>query len=265
LPILALAYTYASWYIPIVYLNILLTIVFAFAVGFLVNKFVIEKGKVRNKTLGIVFGLIAGLVAMYFNYAIWINLLFGLEGAGPEGSLIQQILAWVISPIAVFGTMKEINAVGTWGIKSSGSVSGLPLTIIWIIEGLVVIVLPIVMSLGRTGYPFCEETNTWAEEQEISGLELIEDQAAFVSALEAGDMSVVKAINASNSPFGFATINLFSNEGGEKFMTVTNQLRVVEDDGKENIKSDEVIEYVKITDEAEASVLSKLNQVEPIE
>ena len=43
-------------------------------VGFIISEFVIKKGKVRNPLLGVFIGVAGGLLALYFHWAIWIDL-----------------------------------------------------------------------------------------------------------------------------------------------------------------------------------------------
>lgn len=257
-PLLALAYTYASWYIPFVYINFILTIAFGFAVGYMVNTFVIKQGKVRNVWLGALLAAIGGLIAMYFNYVIWLNLLFHLEAdpMGPEpDSLITQILNFAVNPVAVFSLMKEINAIGTWGIKSSSAVSGTFLTIIWLIEAAVVIGLPAFMSISRTSLPFCESSNSWAEEIAIGGFNSIENKDEFIANLEIGDLSQLTGLGKTEEEESSSLHFFKMEESATCYVSVNNHQIDYDEDGKPDLKLDNVIEYVKIPIETANTIL----------
>ena len=74
LPILATIYAYLIWYIPIIYLNFLVTFGFGFAIAITVGYLVVRLGKVRNYGLAILFALIASLVAYYLQWVVWADL-----------------------------------------------------------------------------------------------------------------------------------------------------------------------------------------------
>ena len=48
MPILGTIYAYATWYIPIIYVNFLITFGFGVSISFVVRLLVIRLGKVRN-------------------------------------------------------------------------------------------------------------------------------------------------------------------------------------------------------------------------
>jgi len=145
-PILGLIYAYCIWYIPFFYINFLIAAGFGFIVGLLVNTIVIGKGKVRNTPLALLFGLLSGFIALYFHWAVWVDLVinagesYGNSRIGVTVSNIKilQVFELALQPNVLFEIIGEIHKTGTWGIKGS-TVSGTPLTIIWIIEILIVV------------------------------------------------------------------------------------------------------------------------------
>ena len=74
-PILGGLYTYAIWYIPFIYINFIITAVFAIAVGFLMNQVVIKLGKVRSPKLAILLCLLGGFAALYAHWVVWADLI----------------------------------------------------------------------------------------------------------------------------------------------------------------------------------------------
>ena len=79
-PLLALAYAYAIWYIPIPYVNFFITAFLGLVIGVVVSKFILKIGKVRNRKLAFVFTLFAALTTLYIHWGIWVDLAFNISG-----------------------------------------------------------------------------------------------------------------------------------------------------------------------------------------
>ena len=131
LPILGLAYAYCIWYIPFIYINFIIAGVLGFVIAWLVRKFVVKLGKVRNAKLTLIFGFLAGLICMYFHWAVWVDLVinvgesYGNSRIGVTVSNIEilQVFNLAADPGILFDLIGEINKYGTWGIRSA-TVSG---------------------------------------------------------------------------------------------------------------------------------------------
>ena len=256
-PLLALVYAYAIWYIPIPYLNFFITGIFGVLVGVVISRFVIRMGKVRNGKLAFVFCLFGALTAAYFHWAVWVDLAFNISGTiggddiGVATSNIKfgEVLSLVLSPAGLFELMGEINKVGVWGIKG-GTVSGGFLTFIWVVELLMIVVATLVVGTGQASKPFCEEENTWFEENELNPVASIGDGAALVKALSIGDMDV---IDSSLNPAGdikaesHAKITLYDAKSGENFVSIENEIAKTNDKGEVKFDTDTVTTFLKIS------------------
>ena len=130
-PLLGLIYAYCIWYIPFIYINFFITLGFGFLVALCVNKVVIRKGKVRNPFLALFIGFFAGIVALYFHWSVWIDLVinaaesYGSDRIGVTVSNIEflQVFSLIFQPSTVFEYIGMVNEFGTWGIRGS-TVSG---------------------------------------------------------------------------------------------------------------------------------------------
>ena len=69
--VLGAIYSYATRYIPFIYINFLLTIGLGCGIGF-VTAFGLRQGKVRNYGFGPVVGLIIGVIGSYFTWVFWV-------------------------------------------------------------------------------------------------------------------------------------------------------------------------------------------------
>jgi len=162
-PILALIYAYAIWYIPFPYINFFIAAGFGLGIGATVNFLVVKYGKVRSYGIALLFGLIGALFAMYFHWAIWVDLVmnigetYGTDRIGIATSNIKmgQVFTLVTNPGPLFGIIGEINNVGTWGLKGS-VVSGTPLTVIWVIEALIILFVAVTTSSTMTSQQFAK-------------------------------------------------------------------------------------------------------------
>ena len=74
MPILGTIYAYATWYIPIIYVNFLITFGFGVSISFAVSLLVIRLGKVRNYGLSALFAIIASFVSNYRLLVVWLDL-----------------------------------------------------------------------------------------------------------------------------------------------------------------------------------------------
>lgn len=161
-------YAYATNWIPIIYLNFLLTIGFGIAVGAAVA-WGARAGKIRNMPVTFMVVGVVGVLAVYF--------------------------AWVFDPMArvnfvdrpiwdvqmLWEYMKVGYAQGFWGIGANGApVTGWFLASVWVLEAAVIIgavALTVRAVLGNR--PFCEETNQWTTpEKGVARLSLIGDESA---------------------------------------------------------------------------------------
>ncbi len=264
IPILALAYTYLIWYIPFFYINFFITAGFGFGVGIAISHLAVKIGKVRNSTLALVFGLLGGLIALYFSWAIWVDLVFnigesyGNSRIGITTSNIEflQVFGLILQPDTLFSFISEINKTGTWGIRGS-AVSGTILTIIWVIEFLIVLILSIIFPYIKAKTPFCEEDNKWFNEEDLPAFNFIKNPKEMVVNLENSNQNsfinlqhTTKANEESHSIF-----SLYSSKKGENFLSIENRQAKTNDKGEIEFDGDEFVEYISISSELRNQLL----------
>lgn len=158
-PILGLIYGYLSFYIPIIYLNILLAVAYPFAVGLVISQ-VAKYGKVRNTVLIGLAGLFFGLLAEYTGWIAWIAAL----GKDPS-LLVEFFFPWDLLSIIPY-----LAETGVWSLNDS-TPTGIFLYVIWLAEAITVIGGTTYFALAFVRqYPFCEESDTWAEKRSTLGV-----------------------------------------------------------------------------------------------
>lgn len=154
---LAIIYSYAINYIPIVYANIVGTLGFGAIIGWLVAH-ESKSTKIRNSVVPALIGLICGLAGLYVAWAVDLKARGGVPGLGLFGGLDPTILIPYI---------QWFYENGAWGIgKGGGVVSGIPLGIVWLVEAGMIVGLATSIPWGayKTNV-FCEPCDQWTEQK----------------------------------------------------------------------------------------------------
>ncbi len=256
-PLLGLIYAYAIWYIPIPYINFFIAAGFGIGVGYIVKHFVIKMGKVRNPRLAFFFGLLGALVALYFHWAVWADLVinvaesYGTEDIGIAVSNISfiEVFALATQPGALFGLIGEINKYGTWGIGGGGAVSGIMLTIIWIIEAIIVIVPSIMGRSVDANKPFCEENQKWFEEKQLPAFVPVHPNEV-VEHVSNGNIDFFEQLAKVNPDHNSHSVfTLYANATNENYLTITNQIAGTNDKGEIKFEESPVVTNISLQED----------------
>ncbi len=121
--VLGTIYGYATFYIPFIYLNFIITLGFGVGVGLLVG-IGGRLGKVRNSKALLIFGFIFGFIA---EYAGWISWIFAFSE--------QEAL--VFMPSRILNAIQFVSENGAWSLFDWVP-TGTFLYIVWGIEAFIV-------------------------------------------------------------------------------------------------------------------------------
>src|SRR5438045_7473258 len=148
---LGIIYSYLIKWIPFIYLNFLVTAGYGFAFGFMTS-LLMKWGKVRNGSIALLSSAAVGMLAWYGSWN------------GCARALVGSEIPWLLTPPQLTAFIKILYQEGSWGIgmSSSQAVSGIPLAIIWLIEGGLIVGLTTFIgygSIART--PYCELHECW--------------------------------------------------------------------------------------------------------
>ncbi|WP_234859519.1 hypothetical protein [Aquimarina aquimarini] len=257
LPILALIYSYCIWYIPFVYINLFITIGFGIGTGLIIRSFAVKIGKVRNPTIGFLLGAIGGCIALYFNWAIWVDLAinsgesYGNSRIGITVSNIEflQVFSLIAQPGLLLELIKEIGEYGTWGIRGA-TVSGVFLYIIWAIEALIVIGISAILPWQKAGEPFCELSNQWYPEKELPAFDKIKNKEEFIANLEQGitpevfsDLIKIEDVKKQSH----SIFTLYTSDQGVNYLSINNKTATRNEKGEIKFESDAIVEYITIS------------------
>jgi hypothetical protein len=264
-PILGLLYAYAIWYIPIIYFNFALVLLFGFAVGVVMSYTAIKFGKVRNLTVATVLGLGGGLIAFYFHWAVWLDLVInagdniGTSSIGITVSNIKflQVFALVTHPDIMLQIMGEVYKNGTWGLFGFG-VSGIFLAIIWLLEATGILVACVIYPRIMAGEPYDESSDKWMKEVTLSICNFINDPAELVRQVEAGNYSGLQALQfVANAEEHHSVLTLFHADQTDYYLSIENKLAVIDKDGKPALQGNEFMKYLSISKATGDMLLSK--------
>lgn len=175
--LLGLLYAVIIFYNPIIYLSALAFAGFCFVLGIATN-FTIEKSKCRNRWIALLLGLTLGCGAVYISYVFLISNLANF-------SLVELAM----SPLALWDMVQMLGERGYYSI-SEGEVSGTFLWIIWGIEAAGLIGVPVMLSWSEvSSRVFCEDCDSWAEEDKNVAQFVHGDEESLKSKFLAQDLS----------------------------------------------------------------------------
>jgi len=184
------AYAYALAYIPFVYVRLLLTIGWSLGLGWLVANQGM-KGNVRSPLLLATVAVMCALVALYFEYAVYVV------------ALVKDGLDWTdFLPETVLARNTALLEQGSWSYGQTGEpVRGDDLKPIWIIEAIIIILFSGVGAhMFAAEKVFCEHCKRWYEgrlgEQYLS----TGDDSALWDDVRNGDLSKLTQLEQFDGP-----------------------------------------------------------------
>jgi hypothetical protein len=183
-------------WMPVVYVNFLLTIGFGLVVGFGTG-YLLKFGYVRNPTVAGATAFVAGFITVYY---AWSGHIYYVFSNAPVFSMPQDILA----------AMKHLYSKGSWGIGHNGNLTGLLLAIVWVGEAFMILCVATVIAASFISeIPFCENTGRWLDEmKKIDTLQAFTDPAhlAAFRANDIGPLADAKPKDSSAQSFARLTL-----------------------------------------------------------
>jgi hypothetical protein len=259
--ICAFAYCYGIWYIPIIYLNLILIIGVPIALSVLIARIGIKFGKIRNKIVAAMIGLAGGVVFFIVQWLIHCVMVTNSGevhsigsgshsmGFAETGFSFEAFMFYLTNPAETISLIGVINEVGTWGIGSS-TVSGILLTIFWIIEALCILFVPVFFPWKQADNPFSEKLNQWLEERSMSRNMAITNSADELrNEIENGNFgTLINATSSTENPF--RKLVLYSDDQQQEvYLTVKHITITYDDKGKEKENEIEEVKEVLIPKE----------------
>jgi hypothetical protein len=226
---LGLVYSYLIKFIPFIYLNFLATAGYGLLFGFITQK-LLKLGKVRNNTVALLTATFVGLLAWWGSWN------------GCAIALIGSKAPWILTPPQMSRWVQFLYEHGSWGIGhfSTDLVSGIPLAIVWLIEGAAIVGLTALLGHGAlSNTPFCETHDCWLDQEKK-----IDKLDAFVSpdhlaAFKVGDIAPLEQARPRVPASGrFARLTLRYSDHCNDFCTLSIENVTMTTDKKGNPKEE---------------------------
>ena len=233
--VLGAIYAYATFYIPFIYINFLITLGLGIGLGFVVGKAALI-GKVRNQRAVVVFALVAGVLAEFFNWVFWIHAAFE-----------QEMLTFSFS--AILDVMQVLAEEGAWSVFGI-TPSGIMLYLVWLIEAGIIIGTTTLIAMGHAiGKPFCENCDRWVDTEVVSSrLARIIHPAKLVEDLENQDFTTITALEQVEHNATRRTkleLSTCKNCEQDHYLSVTMIDVEIDNEGKAEEKEDILVENLE--------------------
>ncbi|TPG67515.1 hypothetical protein [Hymenobacter nivis] len=267
--VLALVYIYAIWYIPFIYINVILCGGFGLLLGVVLARLA-RAGKLRSPLgVGALAALVA-LVAVYLEWGVYLTMLFNQPEA-PAAVAEPGVAAKIVSsaglsvgstsfnpslfarivadPAGMWSAMRQINETGTWSLKSS-TPTGLLLWAIWLVEAAIIVGGAYLVAAAQAHEPFSEATDTWADEETLPHpVGYIAQTADARQAFETGQFHLLTPHVAESELDQFARVKLHCapNDEACQFLTLENVTAERDKKGKVTQKTTTVVQRLAIS------------------
>lgn len=149
---LSFLYALLIYYIPIIYLNIVITVGFGLTIG-IVSRILFRLTHNRSKLSRYAIVVLFVIFAYYFHWVAYLLFVFN-DGYVSFIDYVSQ-LNMIFSPSLFIELVSNINSAGLWSIIGA-TVNGPILTIIWVVEFLIIAILPILSIFRIPIEPYSE-------------------------------------------------------------------------------------------------------------
>ena len=227
-------YAWLTSHSPFVLLDWCAMIAFAVAMGWAAER-AARRGKARNPVWMGRLGLAIGVAGWYAHWAAWL----AIAGAGSFSSLLADPQAmW---RYAMFLADSEVRHIAGMRIESSVLVAG------WIVEFILLTILPRSLARGAAEAPFCELTTTWAMPFALPRkFAWIDEPQVVVHRLESAPGQLFSILDAcrEEDPARYSTVTLYRG-GGDPFISIDN-VEARRDAKKEKTSTRPVLAYLRL-------------------
>ncbi len=241
---LGVVYGYGLYYIPSIYLSVVLCALFGGAVGYTVG-FGAIAGKVRNAWVVAAFGFAAGVFAEYAGWVSWIHAVTGGQTS--------------LDPLAVWRVATKVAETGAWSIFG-WTLTGWALYGVWSLEAALIIGMSTLAAAGQgLSVPYCEKCDCWTAKHGAKLARLAEaaDPSDLRLQLEQGNTSALKDLGkAMIAASAYTALELHTCPKCRQLNVLTvNAMTVTKDDkGEESHSAAAIVDGLLLDSTALAAV-----------
>lgn len=257
--LLAFVYIILQVSIPLIYFAVLVT----FGTGILLSfctRFIAKITHNRNKKSQFIIALIIGILLNYFQWVAY--LLYVSKGQIPAIGEYLLNLGLIFSVNDFWGAIMELNSIGLWSVFGIEFKGGL-LSIIWVLEFLLILLVPIIYIRKSKIFPYSEKYGKWYPKFTLEEkFKIIHGAPKIIESLK---QDVYKTIDELGLGKGdrFTKIYLYYLED-EQNQYIDFERVIIDREGKED--KDFIIENFRIEKETTKKILQTFsNKKEQLE
>lgn len=247
--LLGFVYNFLLVVIPFVYVNFIISGAFGAILGYGV-RFFSRWTKIRSKRQTLILAGITGFVGFYFQ---WIAYFVFLSSIGHSFQAYQDNFVLFYNPVLFGDLLLQLNRVGSWSMFGV-MFTDFPLWIIWGLEAVLIIGVPILLIHRHPIVPFSEKFNRWYPKLVLKNqFESIAGQNQFKEELAKDVEKTIKELSYGAS-FRFSEVSIYYIHGEEvQYVSVDNVFIADRGKGKENRSS--IIHLLEITDKTASNLI----------
>jgi hypothetical protein len=204
-----------------------------------------KAGRIRNPFVATAYGFIAGVIGLYVAWGTD----FYARCILPEKAPVTFLQAF--QPDLLLSYMKAFYENGLWSIKG-GTVSGIPLAIVWIIEAVVIVGAATFFARDAIlHHPFCELCRRWTKKTVgTRSLSLLGSNELIKQLLE-GDLTTLDKINLAQNEGTTLRLDLATCPTCDEscFLTIQQVTVTINKEGKPETKVEPLVNNMIIVAE----------------
>ncbi|RYE76893.1 MAG: hypothetical protein EOO80_12010, partial [Oxalobacteraceae bacterium] len=226
---MAWAYAWLIIHSPALF-RLFFTLCFSFWLGVMVQR-VGKRAKVRSVAWLTGGGIVIILAGWYFHWAAWIAQIAHMTAQRPgDHPLLGTFIDLVLHPGTQLVAAMDIAQVGTWSL-GDGRVTGGVLALCWAGELGLLLSLVRIFANMQVDVPFCEASNAWAEDVEVSRkFAFIDNAHPIPSFLEQNPRDLLSVLDPwfeSVSP-SHAKVTIHRCRGADSYLSISNVVATME-------------------------------------
>jgi hypothetical protein len=229
--VLGAVYAFASYHIPLIYLNFVLLFAFGVLLGWF-GSWGVRKFHIRNAYAAVVMGAAIFLVAYVVHWPFYIaTVIVDWETDSPYdiAAIFNLSGELMRDPAGNWVLIEFLNETGVWSISGRGSssnlnVKGIELTCIWIGEALILLYYAVRKPWEEARKPYSERQGEWMKPTDLpTPIRFIESPKDFKNALSHNDYSALTTpiLASVELPLKYAKVSLYS-DALDPYVTVQN-------------------------------------------
>lgn len=249
--LLGFAYNFLIIMIPIVYINFFMSLGFGLILGYGV-KFFSRIGKIRNDIQIYSLAGLAGYLGFVFQ---WIAYFVFLNSGEHSFQAYQNNLDLFYNPVLFLDLLLDLNKVGSWGMFGI-TFTDFPLWIIWGLEALLIIGMPVLITYKHPIVPFSENFNKWYPKYILKNqFEHISTQKQFKESLSQDVFGAIDHLHYGE-PYRYSEVSIYYIEKEKtQFLSVDNVY--ISERGKGKHMRSSVVHLLEIEHKVAESIMEK--------